>query len=443
MKKSLSIILALVFVLSIAATAMAAPSNPFVDVPAKHWAYDAVAKLAKAGVVDGYGDGTFRGDRTMTRYEMAQVVAKAMARSDKADAETKALIDKLAVEFAAELNNLGVRVAKLEEKTKIGWNFESRIRYGNDDNKTATGQGTNGFDWRQRIYLNGAVNDSVTYFARLETVGTNVKSGTVGNQSVGFNRAGFVVKDFLGGIDTMTIGRFGTLGWTPGLLQAKTSSNDGIAIVKKFGDVSFRASTFDVGTQSYVNFFSLGTKIADNVKLGVAYQKTALRTGSGVVWPLAAIGSDLKTKSFDANVAVKMGSFNLTGEYVSTKEETNADKTRKAYAVQLTNGVTDCFYPTFNIVDPKKPHTDAFSISYRSIEANAVPVTSGFSAITNVFGTASATMGLDNDVKGYYLAYQNVVSKGVVWSVEYQDLKDKATGLVKDKTWNTSFQFFF
>ena len=211
MKSKISIIIALILVLGIAGTAFAASSNPFVDVPANHWAYDAVSKLAKSGIVDGYGDGTFRGERTMSRFEMAQIVAKAMTRSDKADADNKALIDKLAVEFAAELNNLGVRVAKLEDKTKISWGFESRVRYGNDDNKSQTG--TNNFDWRQRIMLGGAVNDNVTYFARLEA--GNNKFGAVGNQTVGFNRAGFVVKDFLGGIDNLTVGRFGTSGWTP------------------------------------------------------------------------------------------------------------------------------------------------------------------------------------------------------------------------------------
>jgi hypothetical protein len=134
MKKTLVTLLALVFVLGIAGTAFAAPANPFVDVPAKHWAYGAVAKLVKAGIVDGYGDGTFRGDRAMTRYEMAQVVAKAMAKSEKADAETKALIDKLAVEFAAELNNLGVRVAKLEKNaSNIKLSGDVRLRYVHTD----------------------------------------------------------------------------------------------------------------------------------------------------------------------------------------------------------------------------------------------------------------------------------------------------------------------
>ena len=129
MKKNLIVALALVFVLGIAGTAFAA-ANPFVDVPAKHWAYDAVAKLAQAGILDGYGDGTYRGERLATRYEMAQATAKAMARADKADAQMKAMIDKLAVEFAAELNNLGVRVAKLEKNaSSIKFWGDSRLRF--------------------------------------------------------------------------------------------------------------------------------------------------------------------------------------------------------------------------------------------------------------------------------------------------------------------------
>lgn len=171
MKKTLAILLALVFVLSIAGTALAAPANPFVDVPAKHWSYDAVSKLAKAGIVDGYGDGTFRGDKTMTRYEMAQIVAKAMARSDKADASMKALIDKLAVEFAAELNNLGVRVAKLEANQptiKFGGTFQ--VRYTDKDDpqisslaaggNQVTGNGNSVFENRLRWEATAKVDDT-------------------------------------------------------------------------------------------------------------------------------------------------------------------------------------------------------------------------------------------------------------------------------------------
>ena len=93
--------------MALGVTASAYAANPFSDVPAGHWAYDCVAKLAAAGVVDGYADGTFAGDKLITRYEMAQIVAKAMAKG--------ANCDKLAAEFADELDTLGVRVAKLEK----------------------------------------------------------------------------------------------------------------------------------------------------------------------------------------------------------------------------------------------------------------------------------------------------------------------------------------
>lgn len=176
MKKSLSIVLALVFVLGIAGTAFA--ENPFADVPAKHWAYSAISQLAKAGIVDGYDDGTYRGDRTMTRYEMAQLVGKAVYRSDKADAANKALIEKLSAEFSEELNNLGVRVGKLEKKVnslgtmKIGGELRFRYDY--------AGDGVQGFDAansdkqrngqvRYRLNMSANLDDNWKVNARYES----------------------------------------------------------------------------------------------------------------------------------------------------------------------------------------------------------------------------------------------------------------------------------
>ena len=113
MKKTLVSALAAAFVVGAAGTTFAA-ANPFSDVPRDHWAYDAVTQLAADGIVEGYGDGTYRGDRNITRYEMAQMTAKAMAKGDMS-ASDKALVDRLAAEFADELNNLGVRVSNLEK----------------------------------------------------------------------------------------------------------------------------------------------------------------------------------------------------------------------------------------------------------------------------------------------------------------------------------------
>jgi len=131
MKKTLVSALTTALVIGAASTTFAA-ANPFSDVPADHWAYDAVTQLAADGVIEGYGDTTFRGNQNITRYEMAQMIAKAMAKTDVSAAD-KALIDKLAAEFSDELNNLGVRVSNLERNADmVKWNGMARYTYTQD-----------------------------------------------------------------------------------------------------------------------------------------------------------------------------------------------------------------------------------------------------------------------------------------------------------------------
>ncbi|MDD3656627.1 MAG: S-layer homology domain-containing protein [Atribacterota bacterium] len=109
--KKLALALVLVFALAIPALA-----NPFVDVPLNHWAYDAVQTLAAKGVVIGYPDGTFGGQRMLTRYEFAEAIARVLAYVEQYGglAEDVEILSKLAVEFADELARLGVTVADLE-----------------------------------------------------------------------------------------------------------------------------------------------------------------------------------------------------------------------------------------------------------------------------------------------------------------------------------------
>ena len=112
-----------------AASTTFASANPFVDIPSNHWAYDAVAQLADDGVVVGYGDDTFRGDRNITRYEMAQIIARAMTKKDLT-IKDKALLDRLEAEFADELASLGVRVSNLERNADfVKWNGQLRYTY--------------------------------------------------------------------------------------------------------------------------------------------------------------------------------------------------------------------------------------------------------------------------------------------------------------------------
>ena len=171
MKKSL--VLAMAMALGVTASAYAA--NPFSDVPAGHWAYDSISKLAAAGVIEGYGDTTFGGDKLMTRYEMAQIVAKAMAKG--------ANCDKLAAEFADELDNLGVRVANLEKKAdNVKITGQIRYAYADYDNKKAEKHAL-----RTRLFLKGQINEDWTYTARLHQ--EDDLSNNAGDDSVSLNWA--------------------------------------------------------------------------------------------------------------------------------------------------------------------------------------------------------------------------------------------------------------
>ena len=126
MKKHLAVLAAT----AVLGVTSAFAANPFSDVTPQDWAYQAVAQLASQGIVNGYPDGTFQGENNITRYEIAQMVAKAMTRQGQVDAEQNAIINRLANEFSAELNNLGVRVSTLENKVgNFKFTGDARLRY--------------------------------------------------------------------------------------------------------------------------------------------------------------------------------------------------------------------------------------------------------------------------------------------------------------------------
>ena len=174
MKKQFAAIFAATAVLGVT-TAFAA--NPFSDVTPDSWAYQAVSQLANAGIVNGYPDGTFKGQNNITRYEMAQMVAKAMANQDRANAEQQAMINRLADEFSNELNNLGVRVARLEDRVgNVKVTGDARIKW--EDQEHASSK----TDARARIQFNAKVNDRTDAVVRVKGAyefGDASKSSTV------------------------------------------------------------------------------------------------------------------------------------------------------------------------------------------------------------------------------------------------------------------------
>ena len=172
MKKTMVAALAAALTVGAASTTFAA-ANPFSDVPRDHWAYDAVTQLAADGVVEGYGDGTYRGERNITRYEMAQMVAKAMAKSDM-PASDRALVDRLAAEFSDELNNLGVRVSKLEKNADmVKWT--GLLRYDYSSVRKDGSARTNKDLLRFRLFPTAEVNDHWKVGARLQA-DTNMRT---------------------------------------------------------------------------------------------------------------------------------------------------------------------------------------------------------------------------------------------------------------------------
>ena len=149
--------------------ACAFAANPFVDVPSDSWAYKSVVELADAGIIQGVDGQYFQGNRNITRYEAAEMVAKAMAHMDKASVEQRALINKLADEYADELNNLGVRVSALENRVgNVKLSGDARVRFQHQSSGESNGNDGAGYkndaswDYRVRVRANAKVNDRTT-----------------------------------------------------------------------------------------------------------------------------------------------------------------------------------------------------------------------------------------------------------------------------------------
>jgi len=445
----------------------------FSDVPAGHWAYGAVGKLAKAGIVDGYSDKTFKGDRTMSRYEFAFIVAKAMDKFEAADEDNKQLIDKLSAEFAGELNRLGARVAKVESKTNTWISGETRVRAMGNEAKASGNKlhGSDKFDFRQRIKFQGTINEDISWMARLSA---SSKFGNYNNNPDGtnasFDMLAVTAKNVLG-IDKVRIGRFPYDDFTHGLF-GKAVGVDGVRVDENIGKVLFTGSVNNIksnsnlgtglgdsGDANTLTTAQLSGKASENIGWRAGYywsEVPGTSTASGTGSMNTNIGSFNKSEGWAAGVDVKLGKYMLIGDYVATdlKEASNLPTSPKGWAVELTSAAKapPIFYSAKNLVDYKKKGDFGWSIAYRSIDAGAIPSgAGGFDAQAMSYATDSySTMvkGTDN-IKGLFVAFQSTISKNVIWTIEGQDLKIKnknLTGLASDDlgiTYMTKFEFFY
>ncbi|HWR06487.1 S-layer homology domain-containing protein, partial [Sporomusa sp.] len=453
-------------------TAFAAIAPAFSDVPAGHWAYEAVAKLAKEGIVDGYSDKTFQGNKTLSRYEFAFIVAKAMDKFDAADEANKQLIDKLSSEFAGELNRLGGRVAKVEAKTNTWLGGETRMRYLSND--PALGKKLNRsdqFDFRQRIKFWGNINEDVSWVGRISTSGGS-KFGSITDpgtgSEIGLDIMNITAKNFLG-FDSIRFGRSALDFYTTGVFGGPMNY-DGVTFNKKLGDnVTFKGWTGTIrsvtapavtNNTSQLSTSQLGIKLADNLNVKTGYYWSNADQGDtslpnrNAINTKAGYGYD-SSKGWTTGFDYKIGKITVLGDYVSTTLDnatSGLPSNPKAWVVQVSNSQGPAvLYPAVNLVNPAKKGTDAWMVGYRSIDAGAIPAGAGGFDQTAVSNTSQpynvSFHGTDN-VKVVFLGYQNVVAKNVIASLEYQDFKIKNQGLTTlpsdklDKTYMMKFEFF-
>ena len=394
MKKSL--VLAMAMALGVTASAYAA--NPFSDVPAGHWAYDSVNKLAAAGIVDGYGDATFGGDRLMTRYEMAQIVAKAMAKG--------ANVDRLAAEFADELDSLGVRVAALEKKSD-NVKITGEVRYHYQDNSgDADGYSTK---LRSRIWMTGQINDDWKYTGMLEN-NENLKNDA-GEETVKFQRA--YVNGKIGGV----------------AVQAGRYNN-------KLAEGNVYDTRFD-GVQ-----LSYGKDVKLTAGYGKATPSSFVRAQSGETWYADLSG---KVGSLDLGAGY-YGFKDVEVKYLGATVATNEDDNIWAVKANYNFGQDFQLGAMYLKGDDMNTNLDddgyVVTASYKGAKASKV---GSWGLVAKYYDQGATTYadhtmnGLADDMqgfKGYSVLANYTFAKNIVGQVEYYDLKDKVTDLKAKTLWS-------
>ena len=406
MKKSL--VLAMAMALGVTASAYAA--NPFSDVPAGHWAYDSINKLAAAGVIEGYGDATFGGDKLMTRYEMAQIVAKDMAKG--------ANVDKLAAEFADELDNLGVRVANLEKKAdNVKVTGELRYKYMSmksdanerDDHSPKSYEN----DLRSRIWVTGQVNDDWSYTGMIEN--TQDFDNNSGDEKTEFKRA--YVEGKLGGMN-VTAGRYNAFFANGNIYDDQV---DGVEV--SYGDkvkvTGFAGKATEVDGGNYAGGELAGSFGALNAAAGYVNYKDLAQDD-------VTVGKGLDNAIWYVGADYTMGDVNLSAMYLK------GDMSK-------------------NDVDEKVLDDDGWTVglTYKGAEASEVGSWGLFANYYDLGGqtyvahTTDANQFDGKGFKGYGVGANYTFAKNIVGTVAYYDTENKVNSKVDDQRIWTDVTFTF
>ena len=405
MKKSL--VLAMAMALGVTASAYAA--NPFSDVPAGHWAYDSINKLAAAGVIEGYGDTTFGGDKLMTRYEMAQIVAKAMAKG--------ANVDKLAAEFADELDNLGVRVANLEKKAdNVKITGEVRYHYADTDKDVAPGYETK---LRSRIWVNGQINDDWKYTGMVEN-NQDLKDNA-GNEDTKFQRA--YVNGKVGGV-AVQAGRYNNKLAEGNVYDQRfdgvqLSYGKDVKLTAGYGKATASSASSAITKGDYADkvWYADVTGKVGKLALGAGYYDfdfDQVKATAPATVPAATIDDGLSIWQVGANYAFDKN-FKLGAMYLKGDDEFNGTKDID----------DDGYVVTAQYKGAKAAQAGSWGLVAKYYDQGDT---------TYVDHTMNGKADKMAGFKGYSVAANYTFAKNIVGQVEYYDLKDKTNTDLKAKT---------
>ena len=312
-------ILAIAAVAALTAGVSAFAANPFSDVSQDDWAYQAVSDLSDQGVVEGYPDGTFKGERNITRYELAQIVARLMAKEDQLNAEQRATLDKLSGEYADELANLGVRVGNLEKKVgNLYWSGDARMQYQHNLKEDARKGHDDAWTGRMRINVMGEVNDQVTVNGRLVQE-MDFKDNNDGNVSMDRLYAAWTPNDKV----TVNVGKFGVAldqtgtfwdedGAFKGVNAAYDNGKFGVeAGYGRFADAGNLDDAYEAFESREAWYAKLTGHVADRADVSAFYLKNTQKFDDP---------AGVEAKAWGAGAAVDLGAgFTLDGDYVQTK----------------------------------------------------------------------------------------------------------------------------
>ncbi|MBP2655637.1 MAG: S-layer protein [Firmicutes bacterium] len=420
MKKRFAAILIIVFVLGIAGTAFAA--YPFSEVPTNHWSYNAVGKLVATGLVDGGGN-KFNGDKTITRYEMAIIVAKAIDKQETATPEQKGLINKLVVEYNDELSNLGVRVQALGNNSDkiekfqvggyLGFRYDHRknsgiLAYANNLDVTVNYNIAKDLFITTETEINrnfkGAEND-YNLWAETSYI-TSVGDGYL------INAGRFKYVPTYG---LVWDGKVSGIQATAGKKNLKTTVTFGRWVEYGVTDVGGGAYTYwGQNISDHYRALELAYAVSPDTNVKASYQKID-NSGTNAALASALYSVSVGNRGiyevgFDTNVKQ-----DLNLQVVGAKSDLSADN--KAYRVQLR----------YKGANPFMAHTGDLFVSYNKIPNNAV---------------IDSTDDYTNDFKGLWVGGHFVPRKGAMITTWYRSGKQVSNNAEKN-IFRAQCDFFF